>query len=157
MNLATGTFTSTEIDLNFPSPGFSWTIARANSRNRPNSSGEFRVAITDTSQGINWYQLSQPTLSMNFVGDMVTIQYQSDGFFQFTQADIASTVYLGMDKAKGVVRFDESIGERPSQASFDTSTRAAPSSHFLILATLARPTLVENSGTSRTPPGTRRR
>lgn len=110
VELARGTFTSTEIDLSLPSPGFSWVIARANTRNRrdPGNGDKFTLAENST-QGYNWMQLSQPelTVTTGVLGDVrrVTLRYQSDGYMEFLESGTAVNVFLGYGSNPGGLKF----------------------------------------------------
>ncbi|MFO0836563.1 MAG: hypothetical protein U0638_16480 [Phycisphaerales bacterium] len=99
INLATGIFTGTEIDLALPAPGFSWTIGRCTIPNTIDEHDDY-VVPTETVQGYNWFQLSLPKLT-NFTNavefpdlEVLLVTYHTDGQLLFVQSEAGSDLYL---------------------------------------------------------------
>ncbi|MFO0834397.1 MAG: RHS repeat-associated core domain-containing protein [Phycisphaerales bacterium] len=107
INLATGIYTGTEIDLSLPAPGFSWRIGRCTIPNTPNGSGNY-VDATETVQGFNWRQLSMPTLQIGndprFGNELLLIDFHTEGKLLFAQIGATSDLYLPVGDFHGAVR-----------------------------------------------------
>lgn len=104
--LETGRYSPTEIDLELPAPGFSWTVGRTYS---VNDAGLPSAGY----QGDNWQQISQPEVvyaPAGGVNDRIYLVYGADRFVEFKRLDATSSVYRGVNGASGAI-VSESSGD----------------------------------------------
>ncbi|MGE4198429.1 MAG: hypothetical protein AB7G11_15045, partial [Phycisphaerales bacterium] len=107
INLATGTYNPTEVDIALPAPGGSrWVIGRS-----WNVRQEVGGTRTDSNgyQGKNWFQMSQPEIVL-FTGatndlDVLYIVYGADRYLEFKRAALNGNEFKGKNGAAGIVQY----------------------------------------------------
>ncbi len=128
VNLAKGTFHSTEIDIDLPSPGFSWRIGRANLLNRKNDTTGHYTEFWTTYQGFNWMQVSQPRLVTDPGGyfgrassgsDRIVIHFNTEGVLQFLETSEGSGNFMLLGDGDGAIKRVDVSGQKICQM-YDT-------------------------------------
>ena len=115
LQLDTGTYSFTEVDISLPAEGFSWVIGRSYNARQKGTGG----AHLDSNgyQGKNWFQMSQPELvfyddSVD-ANDVIYLVWGADRFAEFKRANSTSTEFKGMNGAVGCIQFAEGADSEP--------------------------------------------
>ena len=104
IDLSLGNYSSFEIDLRLPAPGFSWTIGRCfNGRQLDSSNASFD---SNGYQGLNWSQLSQPEIVFHddaggAQNDMIYLVTSAGSFVEFVRLNESSSIFKGRNGAVG--------------------------------------------------------
>lgn len=123
MRLSTGTYVVTEIDLAFPSPGFSWQISRSFNARQFTDGG---TRDSNGYQGKNWFQNSQPELvvhdddgspSTRELEDRIYLVYRADAFIEFARVEDDSSqpsdTFRAVNGAAGAMLYEAGTGGDP--------------------------------------------
>jgi RHS repeat-associated protein len=115
VRLDVGAYSTTDIDMALPAPGFSWVVGRTyNSRQLDGASHH----DSDSYQGWNWFQTSQPEIVyLDSDGDpedlelddMIYLIYGADRFLEFRRAAVGEGVsddtFRGVNGTAGAVQY----------------------------------------------------
>ncbi len=102
VQLDTGTWSPTTVDLALPGPNFTWTIGRTFNA-RQEDSGHHD---SDGYQGVNWFQVSQPEIVLydhptDNTKDVLYLVYGADRYAEFVRASATSNQYKAKNGAAG--------------------------------------------------------
>ncbi|MCI0630288.1 MAG: hypothetical protein L0Y44_06490, partial [Phycisphaerales bacterium] len=123
VQLGTGAFSITDVDLSLPAPGFQWVIGRSYNPRQKDSSGSYFAS--NGYQGKNWFQLSQPEIvfydDADNSKDMIYLVYGADRFIEFKRQNSSSNEFKAKNGAAGVMHFTAGATNEP-----DTYTHTDP-------------------------------
>ncbi len=107
VNLATGAYMPTEIDISLPQPGMAaWRIGRSFNGRQETSGAAHRDS--NGYQGYNWFQMSQPAIVTYGSPDRVYIVYGADRYLEFkyvTDETAYTDQFAGVNGCAGVVNY----------------------------------------------------
>jgi YD repeat-containing protein len=113
VNLATGSYNPTDIDLALPTIGPPIVIGRTYN----NLQGGASRNDVLTPQGYNWYQVSQPQIALNSGVtadlDVLYLYYGNDRFIELQRTGLTSNEFKAKNGAAGVVTFTAAAGSDP--------------------------------------------
>jgi YD repeat-containing protein len=115
VNLCTGSYHPTEIDLAFPTLGLPVVIGRTYNGVQEDGAGGY--ASFEGYQGFNWTQVAQPQIS--FVPgatddlDVIYLIYGNDRFVEFKRIGSGATEFKGKNGAAGVIQYTAGGGGVP--------------------------------------------
>ena len=130
--LATGAYSPTEIDITLPTKGFPWIVGRAYSAVQVDSSSAHMES--QSYQGVNWFQLSQPELVLyddsDNAKDTLYLVLGPDRFAEFKRAGPTSNQFSGRNGATGCFQFQEGMAQGEPDLFVLTDTRGTEFSFF---------------------------
>lgn len=101
VSLLTGLFSpGGQVDVHIPA-AIPWIISR--SFNGQQVGGN----ATESYQGINWFQNSQPEIIHDVANDVVHLVYAADRYVSYEQENSTSNFYVGINGAAGFFEFDQ--------------------------------------------------
>lgn len=107
IDLSTGAYEPTVVDLKLPSPGFTWVIGRSHSAYHLDTNGAFYDV--DTYQGTNWLQVSQLSLeytAYTYKPDEMAIRLQGDITITLVESDVDSDAFVALGNGSGVAIYE---------------------------------------------------
>jgi RHS repeat-associated protein len=104
VDLASGAYTPTDVDISLPAPGFSWPIGRSygalNDDTDPNA---------NSPQGYNWMQSSQAEIvfidQSDNTKDTVRLMYGASAYAEFVRGSSTNNEFKGVNGASGVFKY----------------------------------------------------
>jgi len=103
VDLDTGAWSPTEVDIALPAPGFRWVIGRSYNARQDDSGHHDSGGY----QGENWFQASQPEIvfhddSTGPEEDIVYLVYGADRFAEYRRTGSGTSDFAGVNGAAGV-------------------------------------------------------
>lgn len=112
VDLVTGSFSPSKVDIALPAPGFSWVIGRTYNSQQHDSNGTWRASAGP--QGRNWFQTSMPELIQveadgtapdenREAGDIIYLVYGADRFVEFVRTEQDGWVFKATNGANAMI------------------------------------------------------
>jgi RHS repeat-associated protein len=114
VDLVTGNYSVTDIDLVLPSKGLAWVIGRTFSQVQVDNAGPPAHVDSAGPNGVNWFQQSQPELRVfdndsnagtRQAADLVYLVYGADRYLEFKRTDADVDTFKGVNGVAGVVLY----------------------------------------------------
>lgn len=116
VNLATGSYNPTEIDLALPTIGLPVVIGRTYNGVQDDGAGGYS-SFWEGYQGWNWNQVAQPQIAIVAGAtndlDVIYLSYGNDRFIEFKRIALNATEYKAKNGAAGVIQFTAGSGSVP--------------------------------------------
>lgn len=106
VDLSSGFYSPSDVDMSLPAPGFSWTVGRSFT-----SKNDHATPDSDGPQGINWMQSSQveivyiPDTTPDPTKDVVRLIYGAAAFVDFVRGSSTNNEFKGVNGATGVFKY----------------------------------------------------
>lgn len=115
LNLATGAYSPSEVDLALPANGFSWVVGRSYNARQETSGGS--AQDSNGYQGWNWHQTSQPEIVLyddaDNTKDVLYLVYGAGAYAEYQRTGSSSSDYKGKNGAAGVFVYAAGASTEP--------------------------------------------
>lgn len=114
VDLVTGSYSTSEVDIALPAPGFSWVIGRTYNGQQYDHTKAWRAS--NGPQGRNWFQSSMPELiqveadgsapdASKEADDLIYLIYGADRFVEFVRSAASSDYFKATNGANALLQF----------------------------------------------------